>query len=159
MQRKSKLGLLDYILAGLFATTMIVVLLQVVSRYLLDNSLTWTEELSRYLFAWIIFLGAALGLRDQSHIKVDFFVAHFPRHLQRVVDNINFVLIAIFLVTAVIFGFQWVGETADTRSPALSLPVNWVLYGALPCGALVGVLYLFMGGWRQIRDRHREKRS
>jgi len=60
------------------------------------------------------------------------------------VDSINFILIAIFLVTAVIFGFQWVGETANTRSPALSLPVNWVLYGALPCGALVGGLYLFM---------------
>ncbi|MDC0936411.1 TRAP transporter small permease [Pirellulales bacterium] len=159
MQRKSKLGPLEYTLAGLFAATIVVVLLQVVSRYLLDNSLTWTEELSRYLFAWIIFLGAALGVRDQSHIKIDFFVAHFPKPLQRVVDSVNVVLIAIFLVTAVIFGFQWVGETADTRSPALSLPVNWVLYGALPCGALAGVLYLLMAGWRRIRDRHQEERS
>jgi len=69
--------MLDYTLAGLFAATIVVVLLQVVSRYLLDNSLTWTEELSRYLFAWIIFLGAALGLRDQSHIKVDFWLRTF----------------------------------------------------------------------------------
>ena len=159
MENNHNSGWLDYIVAGLFATTIVVVILQVISRYLLDNSLTWTEELSRYLFAWIIFLGAALGLRDQSHIKVDFFAAYFPKKLRQVVDSIQFVLIVIFLFIAVIFGFLWVGETAGTRSPALSLPLNWVLYGAFPCGALVGIFYMFVRGWRQIRDRKQGERS
>ena len=158
-KNKTKLGPLDYTVAGLFAATIVIIILQVVSRYVLDNSLTWTEELSRYLFAWIIFLGAALGVRDQSHLKVDFFVAHFPRYLQRVVDGINFVLIFVFLLIAVIVGFRWVWETAGTRSPALSLPVNWVLYGALPCGALAGVLYMLAGVWRLIGNRQQGERS
>ena len=159
MEDKSKSGLLDYMVAGLFAATIVVVVLQVVSRYLLDNSFTWTEELSRYLFTWIIFLGAALGLRDQSHLKIDFFVAHFPQKVRQVVDTVHYVLITIFLLIVAIFGFQWVGETAGTRSPALSLPVNWVLYGALPCGALLGIFYLFTGGWQRIRARRRGDRS
>ena len=145
------MSVIDHALAVAFGTIIVVVLMQVVWRYVFNNSLTWTEELSRYLYAWIIFVGAALAIRDNSHVRVDFFMARLPAGVQRVVDFVTGVMILAFLGLVVVVGFQWVFEVRGTRSPAMSLPVNWVLYGALPVGALIGVGYLVVRVWQLLR--------
>ena len=55
-----------------------VTLAQVIFRYLLTAPLPWSEELSRYCFVWIVFLGGALGLSRGIHLGVDLFVGMLP---------------------------------------------------------------------------------
>ena len=140
-KQKRELGPMDYLIAAVFGTTIVVVLAQVIWRYVFNNSLTWTEELSRYLFTWIIFLGAAVAIRDNSHIKVEFLVSRLPKRIRPALEVINTALIMLFLAFIAVAGFLWVKLNSGTRSPALELPVNWVFYAALPVAALLGLGY------------------
>src|SRR5215210_3084685 len=61
----------DGIVVGLFAATLVLVNVQIVCRFVLSISVPWTEEVSRLLFIWLAFLGAAIGVREGTMIVID----------------------------------------------------------------------------------------
>ena len=138
---RPKMSLPDYVLALFFGATILIVAAQVVFRYVFNSSLTWTEELSRYLFAWITFLGAALALRDGVHIRIDMLVNRLPGPAVKAANALTHCLILAFSGLMVVLGVELVRRTANTVSPALSLPVNYVFYAALPITFLLAVYY------------------
>src|SRR5690606_38063623 len=87
------------LLIGLFAILMsIVIIFQVFSRYVLDYSLTWSEELARYLMVWSIFLGAALALRKKSLIAVEVISENLPYQVRRVLKIVVYVICLFFFI-------------------------------------------------------------
>jgi len=139
--RKNPLTAGDLCIAVLFGATIVIVAAQVVFRYLLNNSLSWSEELSRYLFTWIIFLGAALAIRDNTHIRIELSLDRLAPKGAKYLRFFSCGLLVAFLVFLVISGFKLVKVTENTLSPALSLPLSYVYYAALPVSAFLGILY------------------
>lgn len=135
------LRLADTILAVLLGVIVIVMFAQVFFRYALNNSLSWSEEIVRFLFIWLTFFGAALNIRDQWHIRVDFFVNRLPERGSRWVFLAGSVLVLVFLLFLVGGGFVWVYYTEGAASSAIGLPLNLVLYGALPVTSMAGCYY------------------
>ncbi len=131
----------DYVLAIVFGATILIVAAQVVFRYVLNSSLTWSEELSRYLFVWITFLGAALAVRDGIHIRIDMLVTRLPERVAKVLAALVGLLVFGFLLAMIVWGFQLVRQTSGTPSPALRLPENYVYYAALPVACLMAAYY------------------
>ena len=125
----------DLMLVGLFSVILLIILVAVFFRYVVNQSLVWSDEIVRYLFVWFTLLGAALVLRDRRHIRVEYFVEHMPWGLRRVVEFAGLLLILAFNVFLVVAGFLWVHETSGTSTPALGLPLNWIFYAALPTTA------------------------
>lgn len=148
MEKKtSKTNLIDLFLGILFCLIVILIFTQVLFRYLLNNSLNWTEELAKYLFVWMTFIGAACAFKDKIHIGVDFFVGLLPLKYQRYMRMADIVLISFFSACATIIGYMWTIDVWGTLSPALELPIALVLYAAFPTGsALICIL-----GIRQIK--------
>jgi len=136
-----RLGPGEYLLAGLFAVTILVVAAQVLWRYGFNSSLSWTEEVSGYTFTWLIFLGAALVIKDHAHVAVRILVDHLPPGIRKWIDLLNALLILSTFVMLVVLGFMLVARTSGTLSPALKLPVNCVFYAALPVTGLVAIYY------------------
>ena len=134
---RGRLSAADCVLVGLFCVILVIILVAVFFRYVVNQSLFWSDEVVRYLFVWFTLLGAALVLRDRSHIRVEFFVEHLPRGLRRAIDIAGLLLILGFNVFLVVAGFIWVQQTAGTYTPALSLPLNWIFYAALPATAVL----------------------
>jgi C4-dicarboxylate transporter DctQ subunit len=132
---RERLSAPDWVLVGLFCIILVIILVAVFFRYVVNQSLFWSDEVVRYLFVWFALLGAALVLRDRRHIRVEFFVEHMPRGLRRAVEIGGLMLILAFNVFLVVAGFLWVHQTAGTYTPALSLPLNWIFYAALPLTA------------------------
>ena len=60
----------EYLMVFLVAVMTVLIFVQVVMRYVFSNSLAWTEELSRYLFLWSIWLGASYGVKTKTHVKL-----------------------------------------------------------------------------------------
>ena len=60
-----------YILFLLSAIMVVVIFIQVFMRYVMSNSLSWSEELARYCFIWLIYIGISYAVKHHRHIKVD----------------------------------------------------------------------------------------
>ena len=70
---------MEKILCVIFLALMsIIIVLQVFFRYVLNNSLSWSEELARYLFIWMIYIGISLGVKMDKHICVDAVYTFMP---------------------------------------------------------------------------------
>lgn len=109
----------------------IVTLSQVVFRYVLATPLPWSEELARYCFVWIVFLGAAIGFSRGIHLGVDLFVNMLPEPVRRGVDTLTSVLIAGFAATVIYASFPVINLNMFQRSPALGVQMSWI-YMAIP---------------------------
>ncbi|MEN8230859.1 MAG: TRAP transporter small permease [Bacteroidota bacterium] len=129
----------DKAIALIFGVIVCVMLAQVVFRYIFNNSLAWSEELIRFLFVWLTFLGGALAVKNKSHIAVEFFIELLPVKYLKYTRILNQVLITAFFMAMVVIGSFWVYHSRGMQSSALGLPVNIMLYGALPVTSLLGV--------------------
>jgi TRAP-type C4-dicarboxylate transport system permease small subunit len=74
-------GVEDWITFVLFWALAVIVFLQFFTRYILNDSLAWTEEIARYLLIAVTFAGAAMAVRRNTHIHVEFFYVYLPKRL------------------------------------------------------------------------------
>jgi TRAP-type C4-dicarboxylate transport system permease small subunit len=135
-------GLVDHFeeyAAGLIMAVLLVVLgLQVATR-IAGASLSWTEEAARYLFIWIIWLGASGAVRDRSHIGIAFLVNFLPARLRLAVALVVNALVLFFLANVVYWGWRAVVRQWDIPTAALELPTGLV-YLVLPVSAALMVV-------------------
>ena len=134
---RDRLSMPDLMLVGLFSGILVIILVAVFFRYVVNQSLFWSDEVVRYAFVWFTLSGAALVLRDRRHIRVEYFVEQIPPRLRRAVELAGLVAVLAFNLFLVVAGFLWVRETSGARTPALGLPLNWLFYAALPVTALL----------------------
>lgn len=73
----------DWLSFGIFWTLAGVVFLQFFTRYVLNDSVAWTEEIARYLLIWITFIGAAMSFRRRTHISVEALHHFMPEKVVR----------------------------------------------------------------------------
>lgn len=126
--------LLGYALAAMLALMTLDVLWGVITRYLLGNQASWTEELARFLLIWIGMLGAAYASGQRMHLSIDL-LANKPERL------ITAVIVLFVFATMVVGGTNLMRITAQLgqRSPALGLPM-YLVYAVVP---LAGVLIIY----------------
>jgi len=133
--------LLRWLMAATVAILIVPVSLQVVSRYTaLIPAWIWTEELSRFLFIWMIMLGAMIGVREGSHFVVDVWpdLAPRPAALLQVASNL-FVL--VFALVFVWWGIEFVRFGWDQTSELAELPMVFIFI-AWPVAGLTWVVFL-----------------
>ncbi len=125
------------ILMAVMVTTLAV---QVFFRYVLDAPLSWTEELARYAFVWVTFLGAAVAFRHRGHIVVDMLLHMIPAQVRAVLIWAVEVLVTITLVILVRDGLRMVETTANVRATMLQIPMSYV-YASIPVSSALMLLY------------------
>ena len=60
-----------YVLVLALAFSTLLIFVQVIFRYVLNDSITWSEELARYIFIWMIWLGTSVSMKTKEHIRMD----------------------------------------------------------------------------------------
>jgi TRAP-type transport system small permease protein len=119
----------------------VVVFLQVLFRYLLQQPLFWSEELPRYLLIWMSFLAVALAQKRDAHINITLCLAPLSARARRVLKIVTDAVVLAFLGVLIYSGGLVTSITAHHRSTALQLPMGLV-YAALPIGAILMSVYL-----------------
>lgn len=123
----------------LFATMVVLVFAQVYTRFLTNNSLTWSEELSRFIMIWMVFLASTLAYREGSHIVVDKFVASLPPKIRPIIEVIAYLFVLIFVGVVLWGAFAVLPATSMQKSPANRIVMSNV-YVAIPiCMILIAI--------------------
>lgn len=119
---------IETLLALLLVAMVVLVFGNVVLRYGFNTGIIVSEELSRFLFIWLVFLGAVVALRDSAHLGMDTLVSRFPKWGQQASALLTQVL--ILLCCALLLHGCWDQHefNADSMAPVTGIPMIWV-YG------------------------------
>lgn len=130
------------------AVMVTVTALQVFCRYVLNAALAWPEEVSRWLFAWVVFLGMAIAVRRNGHIRIDMGLDLLPTKVRAWFEWLIDALTVTTCTALAIHGW----ETAQNAT-GISASFQWSFkyeYMAVPVGALLALYYLArqsLGRW------------
>lgn len=118
--------------------------LQVFMRYVMQASLSWSEELARYLFVFFVYAGISYGVKMQRHVRVEAFTMWMKPRTQKIIRLVADLLFLAFAVFVIYYGFVTAGKIfrLNQTSPALEIRMGYV-YGTLPfCFVLVAIRLL-----------------
>lgn len=130
---------------GLVITVAVVVLLQVLMRYLFAYPNPWSEEVSRFCFIWVSLLGASLAVENRAHFGFDQVTGKLAPRMKKAVEVGARVVVLTFAILLIGTGVALMDLTMGERSPALNLPVALV-YAAAPVSGALMVVHM-LAGW------------
>ena len=142
--------LLNLLLGASVGILIVPVTIQMISRFTaLIPAWIWTEEMARFLFIWMVMLGAMIGVRDASHFECDVWpeLRARPNALLRIVST-AFVL--LFALVFVWYGIRFVQFGWNQQSELAEMPMTWI-FVAWP---LTGITWLLFGCERILADLH-----
>lgn len=126
-------AIVESVAAVLLAVVVVIVLVQVCGRYILRISLSWPEELARYVLVWLMFFGVAAAAATRSQIVVDTILELVSPRVRRVLDGIG-ALAGLVAVGLLVWTSQALfGPASRSTSPATGIPSFWI-YLAIPVG-------------------------
>ena len=118
-----------WVALGFFWVLGITVFYQFFTRYVLNDSAAWTEEIARYLLIATVFTGAVIGVIKNNHIQVDFFYRFMPEKVARALASlVDLMRIGFFATATVLFAMMMLRLGSTSRMTMVDLPMNWV-YG------------------------------
>ncbi len=149
---KKIIQLLDFLQVTLFSGLVVLSFASVFMRYVLNYSLTWAEELARYMFIWLVYLGAALCVRRRKHIVMDIVIASMKPGLKKVFSLVNNAIMLAFVLVLAQQGFRMMPILGTQASTALQIPMSFI-YAAVPVGAVLMAFYLVLDCILILKDK------
>jgi TRAP-type transport system small permease protein len=122
-----------WVALGLFWALGLTVFYQFFTRYVLNNSASWTEEIARYLLIGTVFVGATIGVAKNNHIQVDFFYRFMPRPVSRAMGLLVDVMRIVFFALAVVMSWQMMQKLGSYKMTVIDLPMN-IVYSVVMLG-------------------------
>lgn len=139
---------LEEFLMVLFLGAMTLIMgMQVLSRYVLGTSLSWSEELTRYIFIWAGFLSVGYCTKKCISIKIEQFVARFPRRGKAIFKIVNHTFELMLFLYLLPFAWKYFMSAiiSGQTSPALNLPMYYVQ--AAPLASFMLVAFRIAQRW------------
>jgi TRAP-type transport system small permease protein len=132
---------------GFFWALGATVFYQFFTRYVMNDSAAWTEEIARYLLIATVFVGAAIGVVKNNHIQVDFFYRYMPRGMGRFMATaVDLMRVAFFGAAVVLTILMMMKLGSNSRMTLVDLPMNWV-YGICLAGFAAMTLRSIQVAW------------
>ena len=144
--------LVDWVCLGLMLVLVADVFLGVWSRYVLQATFQWYDEVARLCFVWMVFLGAASAVRRGAHFRLHLLIDRLGPRLRRVNDLVVGLLVVVFGGVLVAGGVAMWPVARRQVSDSLELSMVW-FYGALPVGGALMILFSIPHLWRLARGR------
>ena len=114
----------------------------VILRYFFNYGITWAEEASRYLFIWLIFLGAIVAYQENVHLGVDTLVNKLSVKGKRVLFIINNTILVITMGLCVDGTWKMTVLTSDQVSSSMQIPMSLVYVSGLICSVAMVLISL-----------------
>ncbi len=131
---------IDYFTGILTGLMVLFVFLNVVLRTFFNSGLTWSEELARYLFVYVTYIGAISAMRSNGHIGVDTLVSRVSPKIQMVLYVISQTLIMLLMGILIHGAFKMVMQNTASKTAALGIPYTVLYFSGIITGVSIGIL-------------------
>lgn len=132
---------IEWIVITIAAVVVAMVSVEVLLRYVFGQTLYVTEELTRYLMVWLVFLGTALAVRDGSHIHITLLTNRLSARSRYLCKLITHLLVTVFCVILVIEGIRILPDQLEQMAVTINVSIFW-FYLAIPTGATLVIVFL-----------------
>jgi len=114
----------------LLVSVILLIFLQIISRYVFSSPYSWTEELARYIFILLSFLGASLALRRYELVAIEFVINKIKTKSRHIIKIISSTLPILFILVFIRSGFIIINlaKMGKTMSPSLQIPMYTIYY-------------------------------
>ena len=119
----------------------VIVSLQVFNRFVLKTPLAWSEDLAMLLFQWVVFLGAALGVKRVRHFGIELVVRRFPERLRHWVELLTPAVMAIVALVMIVQGWTLLTFNRNRTFPTMDLTYTWAFL-PIPLAGVLILIYL-----------------
>jgi len=116
------------------------VFLNVVLRIVFRSGLTWSEELARYLFVYVTYIGAISAMKAKAHISVDTLISRMKPGVQLVMYVAVQVIITGLMIILVHGSFKMVLQNTASRTAALGIPYSVLYFAGIITGVAIAVI-------------------
>lgn len=133
----------EYFLFLILTAMVAIIFIQVVMRYVFNNSLSWSEELARYMYVWITWVGVSYSTRNGTHLRITMLRDRLPLKAKQGMEILVTIIWIAFSLFVMYMGIEAVSmiATYGQRSSALRIPMQFC-YLSIPVGMALMILRL-----------------
>ena len=131
---------IDYFTGILTGLMVVFVFLNVVLRTFFNSGLTWSEELSRYLFVYVTYIGAISAMRANGHLGVDTLISRMKPQVQMVMYVVSQSLIAVIMGIQIHGSYKMVIQNTASKTAALGIPYSVLYFAGIITGVSIAIL-------------------
>lgn len=135
--------LISFICITLMAIMTIIVITNVILRYVFSISFVWAEELITFLFLGTTYFGVALGVRSNEHIRIDFLLDKLGSKYRRVMNIFNSLIIVVVQVVVFRSSIVWIQTVGNVLSPGIRIPIKCI-YILMPMSCIFVCFYVLL---------------
>ncbi|PWU67219.1 MULTISPECIES: TRAP transporter small permease [Gracilibacillus] len=144
----------EWMLVLLLVVSLSSITLQICMRFIFDNSLAWSEELARYCFIWLIYIGIAYGVKRSRHICLDVVYDIVPIPVKKVMLVASYILVGIFAIVVIYYSYFMIEQIVSFGQKSAAMRINMAyVYLSVPVGMALTILrviqnmvYVFKNG-------------
>ncbi|MDD2492158.1 MAG: TRAP transporter small permease [Bacteroidales bacterium] len=129
---------------------------QVISRYIFNFPIMWTDEIGRYTFIWIVYLGSAVAFKNRTHLIVDVFTQKMPRKLQFYLKLLFYIVIILFLFLVFTYGMQYAMNNMGNPAYSTNIISLGLVYASVPVGALLMTINIIRAIFEDLKIEGKE---
>jgi TRAP-type C4-dicarboxylate transport system permease small subunit len=115
----------DIFLVSMFVAMVSIIFFQVIMRYVFNNSLYWSEELGKFIFVWISWLGISIGQRRNEHIKITLLVDRLSYTGQKIMEVIADIILMLICVVTLYYAIILVQTQARVPYAGIKISTSW----------------------------------
>ena len=132
---------IEVVSAAVVVALAVIVFIQVFNRFVLKTPLAWSEDLAMLLFQWVVFLGAALGVKRMRHFGIELVVRQLPERVRLRLELLTPIVMAVVALVMIFQGWTILGFNRNRMFGTMELSYTWAFLPIPLAGALI-LLYL-----------------
>lgn len=150
----------EVFLVIILITAVVIVAMQVVTRYVFKIPLPWSEEIARYLFLWLTWVGASYATKERKHVSIDLVYEKLPEKGQMICKVITNIIWLVFLLMMVRLSMKLTLSVASGGQTATSSGIPmWIPYASIPTGMGLMAFRLIQNCYKDVKAYTEKKRE
>lgn len=144
----------EIILVTMFIAMVLIIFIQVIMRYAFNSSLSWSEELGKFLFVWLSWLGISIGAKRGEHIKITMFLEKLSEKKLHIINIVSEIIVLSICAVTAFYGIKLVISEQNVFYAGIKISMSWG-YLAVVVGCIMMMIrsiYFILISAKNIRE-------